>query len=130
MPFAISQVILKESISSVKDVKFFSLDYAAKFNKVKTSKVQMNSCNESFDQTRKLEKVLNGLTRYSETISQADKVRQQYLSLPYPLVSLDELNVEYEYYQSPQRNVPYATYHSGALEYTNHFLYRGSNNFR
>ena len=94
MPFTISPVVLKESISRVKIAKCFPLDQATKFNEVKTFKGQMTCCNERFDQRPRPENVLSGLMRYSETIFQSDKGRQQHLSLPYPLVSLDELNIE------------------------------------
>ena len=58
-----------------------------------------------------------------------DLVRKQYMNLPYPYVSAENIQMEHEYYQGQQRNIPLLNYYSGALEFINHYLYRGQNSF-
>ena len=67
---------------------------------------------------------------YSDTLSTSDAVTRQYLSLPYPSVSEELLQAEKNHYQGPNRNDPHTTYTSLSLEYLNHFLYEGKNDFR
>ena len=69
-------------------------------------------------------------TTYSDTLSQTDAVTKQYLSLPYPSVSEEQLQAEQTHYMGPDRNMPHVTYTTLSLEYLNHFLYQGSNDFR
>ena len=69
-------------------------------------------------------------TTYSDTLSQTDAVTKQYLSLPYPSVSEEQLQEEQTHYTGPNRNIPHVTYTTLSLEYLNHFLYQGSNDFR
>ena len=68
-------------------------------------------------------------TTYSDTLSQTDAVTRQYLSLPYPSVSEDQLQAEQTHYMGPDRNMPHVTYTTLSLEYLNHFLYQGRNDF-
>ena len=67
---------------------------------------------------------------YSDTLSTSDAVTRQYLSLPYPSVSEEHLQAEKNHYLGPDRNDPHTTYTSLSLEYLNHFLYEGKNDFR
>ena len=67
---------------------------------------------------------------YSDTLSTSDSVTRQYLSLPYPSVSEEQLQAEKNHYLGPNRNDPHTTYTSLSLEYLNHFLYEGKNDFR
>ena len=67
---------------------------------------------------------------YSDTLSTSDAVTKQYLSLPYPSVSEEQLRAEKHHYLGPNRNDPHTTYTSLSLEYLNHFLYEGNNDFR
>ena len=67
---------------------------------------------------------------YSDTLSTSDAVTRQYLSLPYPSVSEEQLQAEKNHYLGPNRNDPHTTYTSLSLEYLNHFLYEGKNDFR
>ena len=67
---------------------------------------------------------------YSDTLSTSDAVTRQYLSLPYPSVSEEHLQAEKNHYLGPNRNDPHTTYTSLSLEYLNHFLYEGKNDFR
>ena len=67
---------------------------------------------------------------YSDTLSQTDAVTRQYLSLPYPSVSEEQLQAEQTHYMGPDRNMPHVTYTTLSLEYLNHFLYQGRNDFK
>ena len=69
-------------------------------------------------------------TTYSDTLSQTDAVTKQYLSLPYPSVSEQQLQEEQNHYMGPDRNMPHVTYTTLSLEYLNHFLYQGRNDFK
>ena len=69
-------------------------------------------------------------TTYSDTLSQTDAVTKQYLSLPYPSVSEQQLQEEQNHYMGPNRNMPHVTYTTLSLEYLNHFLYQGRNDFK
>ena len=76
---------------------------------------------------------LESLEHY-DTLTQSDIVLNQYMTLPYPAVSLKELTNEKNYYdriyKTGIRKVPY-TIHSGiSFEALNHFLYKGRNTFR
>ena len=65
-----------------------------------------------------------------DTTGQDDIVRKQYSSLPYPAVGKTDLTNEQNYYNNGSlRNIPYAIYSPIALEYINHFLYNGANDF-
>ena len=74
-----------------------------------------------------------------DTLTQSDVVRNQYSTLPYPAVTLEDLNVEKAYYDNKQwpvraygeiRNKPFRVTPGVTLEAINHFLYNGKNNFR
>ena len=69
-------------------------------------------------------------TTYTDTLSQTDAVTKQYLSLPYPSVSEEQLQEEQTHYTGPNRNIPHVTYTTLSLEYLNHFLYQGRNDFK
>ena len=73
---------------------------------------------------------LDESTAYSDTLSQTDAVTKQYLSLPYPSVSEQQLQEEQNHYMGPNRNMPHVTYTTLSLEYLNHFLYQGRNDFK
>ena len=73
---------------------------------------------------------LDESTTYSDTLSQTDAVTKQYLSLPYPSVSEEQLQAEQNHYMGPNRNMPHVTYTTLSLEYLNHFLYQGRNDFK
>ena len=65
---------------------------------------------------------------YSDLIT--DPVREQYRSFPYPYVGNDMIQLEKDYYNSSKRDIPLVTYDSSSLEYINHFLYEGNNDFK
>ena len=67
---------------------------------------------------------------YLDIISQNDIVQQQYLSLPYPAVRQSDILNEQMHYSSSKRNTPFDIFDAITLENINHFLYRGSRNFR
>ena len=69
-------------------------------------------------------------TTIYDTLTQDDKVRNQYLSLPYPSVSKRELTAEWQYYKNRQNTTPYNEFYAFTLESLNHYLYKGENNFR
>ena len=59
-----------------------------------------------------------------------DLVREQYRLLQYPHVGMDMIQLEKQYYNSNLREIPLIKYYSSSLEYINHFLYEGNNDFR
>ena len=74
-----------------------------------------------------------------DTLSQNDVVRNQYSNLPYPAVTLKDLNAEKSYYDNKKwivnvygelRVKPYWVTPGVTLEAINHFLYNGRNDFR
>ena len=67
--------------------------------------------------------------QHLDTISQEDIVQNQYISLPYPSVSQDDIGAMKQYYNGNQRHLPLAIYSSLTLENINHYLFRGENNF-
>ena len=61
---------------------------------------------------------------------QEDLVQKQYSSLPYPAVRKSDFLEEQSYYKNDSlSNIPYRIYPHIELEYINHFLYNGANNF-
>ena len=71
-------------------------------------------------------------SKYLDTLSHDDIVRNQYRLLPYPAVSPDMIANEKHYYHhsSDSWKKPYHFVFADALESINHFLFKGSNNFR
>ena len=67
---------------------------------------------------------------FGDTTNENDIVRQQYISLPYPAVSSNDLAAEKHYYKNTQIKSPYVVLFAFALERLNHFLFKGRNNFR
>ena len=74
-----------------------------------------------------------------DTLTQNDVVRNQYSNLPYPAVTLEDLNVEKTYYDDMRwpvnaygklRNKPFRVTVGVTLEAINHFLFNGRNDFR
>lgn len=74
-----------------------------------------------------------------DTLTQDDIVRNQYLTLPYPAITPEELKVEKKYYDKKEssvtaygelRTAPFRVSPGLTLEAINHFLFRGKNNFR
>ena len=59
-----------------------------------------------------------------------DVVQTQYRSLPYPPISSKRKIDEAQYYQRGFQDVPFYRSHALKLEYLNHFLYQGGENFR
>ena len=64
-----------------------------------------------------------------DTLTQSDIVRTQYMKLPYPAVSHQQLAKEKAYYYTHQKN-PYTIVPSLTFEALNHYLYKGRNTFR
>ena len=70
-------------------------------------------------------------SEYSDTLTQDDMVRNQYLSLPYPAVTKHNIHVEQQYYNNHyKRDTPFNIATAYTLERINHFLFQGRNNFR
>ena len=66
-----------------------------------------------------------------DTLSQSDMVANQYLNLPYPAVSNEELAEQQTFYKSKAgESYPMRLYPTMTLENLNHFLFNGSQNFR
>ena len=66
----------------------------------------------------------------SDTLTEDDIVRNQYLSFPYPAVSKQEIAKERQYYKNKQNATPYNTKFALMLESLNHYLYKGEESFR
>ena len=58
-----------------------------------------------------------------------DIVQRQYLMLPYPPFTEKDLRNEEEYYQLPNNDSPFLFSYLIQLEYINHYLFRGQNDF-
>ena len=58
-----------------------------------------------------------------------DIVQRQYLMLPYPPFTERDLRNEEEYYQLPNNESPFLFSYLIQLEYINHYLFRGKNDF-
>ena len=71
-------------------------------------------------------------TECYDTLTQSDIVRSQYTSLPYPLVTNQQLQDEKMYYENTYKiqKIPYKINYGITLEAINHFLYKGRNSFR
>ena len=93
-------------------------------------KINQYSCIDSYHQNDIINEYVSDSPGYLDTLSQDDIVRNQYLLLPYPAVTQHSLALEQNHYNSSKRNKPFNTYYSMALESINHFLYKGSNDFR
>ena len=67
-----------------------------------------------------------------DTLTQSDIVRNQYMTLPYPAVSHQQLEQEKIYYDTEYktRKRPYTNIYSFTFEALNHFLFKGRNTFR
>ena len=72
--------------------------------------------------------------KYYDTLIHSDIVRNQYMTLPYPAVSPEELIIEKTHYEriykTGMRKVPYNLIPGVSLEALNHYLYKGRNTFR
>ena len=68
-----------------------------------------------------------GLTQ--DTLTQDDIVRSQYLTLPYPAVSYQELEEERQHYIGKKKDTPFKTHFTFSLDSLNHYLYNGENQF-
>ena len=68
-------------------------------------------------------------TRNGDTITWVDAVVKQYLSLPFPPVPMEDLTREKQHYIDGIKKLPYEAYPTIDLEYLNHFLYKGGNDF-
>ena len=69
-----------------------------------------------------------------DTLTQSDLVRNQYMTLPYPSVSQEDLHKEKIYYDTIYkpglRKKPWSVSSCITFEALNHFLYKGRNTFR
>ena len=122
-----SLIVNRSSTNTFSDVNYIerSNDHIA-LSDVRT--VSMSSSAVCAAEQRKYQNV-DEPTTYSDTLSQTDAVTRQYLSLPYPSVSEEQLQAEQTHYMGPDRNMPHVTYTTLSLEYLNHFLYQGRNDF-
>ena len=74
---------------------------------------------------------LNSPENY-DTLTADDVVQQQYMTLPYPAVSREELENEKHYYERKNnvQKTPHNFIESLSFEALNYFLYNGRNSFR
>ena len=61
--------------------------------------------------------------------NQNDIVQNQYTLLPYPAVTLEDIEDMKQYYNGNRRHLPLTTHYVLTLERINHYLYAGKNNF-
>ena len=74
---------------------------------------------------------LNGTILGGDTISENDPVTNQYLNLPYPTVTDEDIASEQAFYRSDRYNGNmFMIVESLTLEKMNHYLFNGSENFR
>ena len=64
-----------------------------------------------------------------EHLEMNDIVQKQYLMLPYPQFTQNDLSDESKYYQSLERSTPSLFAHLIQLEYINHYLFQGKQTF-
>ena len=105
----------------------FAIDY---FDQDWNRPFKMNSRLCTFVFAQMNEKQSDDKTRFSDTLTQDDIVRNQYSFLPYPAVSKRELEAEWQYYRNKQNTTPYNIIFAFTLESLNHYLYKGQNTFR
>ena len=72
---------------------------------------------------------LDGISSSSIDSEINDIVQRQYLMLPYPPFTRKDLANEERYYQSSNRISPYLFSYLIQLEYINHYLFQGQNDF-
>ena len=114
----------KEELRSWSSVKKINKDmiYPTKSNSL--------TCNDIFDQTIMLNIDDFNAHGYSDNdISSDDLVKHQYLQLPYPTIRNDTMEMEYKYYLGQNNRYPVSSKYSMKLDYLNHYLYQGQNNF-
>ena len=70
-----------------------------------------------------------GDKKCGDTITRNDLVARQYKNLPYPLVSEHDISLEEQYYKNNEE-ASLIINPSITLENVNHYLHRGSENFR
>ena len=108
-------------------------------NKGHKSEFKQHFCDLEADQNNVNAK--NNLAAFEtfDTLTQSDVVRNQYSNLPYPAVTIEDLNAEKSYYDDMRwpvnaygklRNKPFRVTPGVTLEAINHFLFNGRNNFR
>ena len=88
------------------------------------------TCHDIVDQT-KIVNLDDGIAQgHSDIdISYDDLVQLQYLQLPYPTIRHDTIEMEYKYYLGQNSKYPVSSQYSLKLEYLNHYLYQGQDNF-
>ena len=103
------------------------------------SKLIKSSCEINIAGRNSSKRINQGTVDSYDTLTQSDVVRNQYSTLPFPAVTLEDLNVEKAYYDNKQwpvraygeiRNKPFRVTPGVTLEAINHFVYNGKNNFR
>ena len=87
------------------------------------------TCHEVYKQGHISNHKDRNVQRYSDRSSNDDHVQLQYLKLPYPKISYNTIRKEYKYYLNQNSNYYLSSYNSLELDYLNHYLYRGQNNF-
>ena len=65
-----------------------------------------------------------------DSISMEDLVKNQYMSLPYPVVSMEHIVMEQNHYLDPHRNDAFRKYPSIDVNNVNKFLFDGYHDFR
>ena len=93
------------------------------------TKSNMRTCHEVYKHGQISNNKDHNVQEYSDLTSNDDHVQLQYLKLPYPGISYNEIREEYKYYLHQNNNYYLSSYNRLELEYLNHYLYRGQNNF-
>ena len=93
------------------------------------TKSNMRTCHEVYKQGQTSNPKDGIVQGCSDRTSNDDHVQLQYLQLPYPKISYNTIRKEYKYYLNQNSNYYLSSYNALELDYLNHYLYRGQNNF-
>ena len=116
--------------SAIQKARCFSSVKVINADMIYPTKRNILTCHAIFDQTKILSIVDEYAHGYSDNdVSNDDLVKLQYLHLPYPTIRHDTIEMEYKYYLGQNSKYPVSSQYSMKLEYLNHYLYQGQNNF-
>ena len=116
--------------STIQKARCFSSVKVINADMIYPTKRNILTCHANSDQTKILSIVDEYAHGYSDNdVSNDDLVKQQYIQLPYPTIRHDTIEMEYKYYLGQNSKYPVSSQYSMKLEYLNHYLYQGQNNF-
>ena len=116
--------------SDKKTLRYFSTIEVINADIIYPTKRNFVTCHAQFDQSKELSLDHGDAHGFSDNeISNGDLVQLQYIQLPYPKIRQDTIEMEYKYYLGQNTRYPVSSQYSMKLEYLNHYLYQGQNNF-